>query len=511
MKNVIIYCRVSTDEQAEKGASLKSQQDRLEKYCEAKQLNIVLIIKEDYSAWHGFDRPAYNELKTYINKNKKNVDAILFTQWSRFSRESTYAHNEVKALMDMGIEPNAIEQYIDYSIPDNKLILSTYLAIAQLESDRNSERTKTTMRFILKTGRWLWQAPYGYSNNSDSKLVEINNDEAAKVRSCFESVATGLYTAEEIRRKYQKEGLPHSKQGFLDMLQNVFYTGKIKVPEYKKEPAEIINGLHPAIISADVFETVQFVLSGKKKSYKGITKNTETPLVGHLYCSKCNKPMTGSGSKGNGGVYHYYHCQRKYGCSNSYNAIKANQLFVKYIGEYQAKEEMLELYKCILHEVFKTNADDRENTKINLEKEIAALNEQLKTATMKNINGVLRDDLYMLVSEEMENKKSQMQMELNTLNMIEPEFNTYVSNSAYLMGNLNILYKEVEPNVKRKIIGSIFPEKIYFENNMYRTTKINEAIGLIHNAGEEFKKKQLGENTKLSSVAPPAGLEPATL
>jgi hypothetical protein len=91
------------------------------------------------------------------------------------------------------------------------------------------------------------------------------------------------------------------------MLQNKFYIGKITIPAFKDEPEMIVNGLHKPIIDLETFEKVQFILNGKKKSYKGITKCIETPLVGLLYCPLCNRPMTGSGSKGNGGIYHYYH------------------------------------------------------------------------------------------------------------------------------------------------------------------------------------------------------------
>ncbi len=38
MQTAIIYTRVSTDEQAEKGYSLRDQQQRLERHCEAKGL-----------------------------------------------------------------------------------------------------------------------------------------------------------------------------------------------------------------------------------------------------------------------------------------------------------------------------------------------------------------------------------------------------------------------------------------------------------------------------------------
>ena len=46
--NVICYFRVSTDEQANVGYSLRFQQQRLQQYCELKGYNIVKEYTEDY-------------------------------------------------------------------------------------------------------------------------------------------------------------------------------------------------------------------------------------------------------------------------------------------------------------------------------------------------------------------------------------------------------------------------------------------------------------------------------
>ncbi len=41
--------------------------------------------------------------------------------------------------------------------------------------------------------------------------------------------------------------------------------GKIRVPAYKDEPEELVQGQHEALISEEVFYKVQDVLDGKKK------------------------------------------------------------------------------------------------------------------------------------------------------------------------------------------------------------------------------------------------------
>lgn len=510
-KRVIIYTRVSTDEQAENGVSLRTQQSTVEAFCKSKGWEIVASFSEDFTAWKGFDRPSYNKLNIFLKENKKGVDYILFTQWSRFSRESTFGFNEIKRLRKMGIEPNAVEQWIDFSVPEHLYILSVYLAAPQVENDKLSLVVKKNMRQLLKEGRWLWKAPYGYINNKETKLIEIDNARAKLVELSFSMMSTGLHTAEEVRRQVKIKGLSLTKQAFINMLQNLLYVGKIKVPATDTEPEEIVTALHPAIVSESTFDMVQLVLSGKKKSYKGNTKCSETPLVGKLHCTKCGRPMTGSGSKGNGGIYHYYHCQRKYGCKNSISAKKANDAFYQYLGKLQPTPEMLMLYKKILEDIFKEGELDREQEKIKLASEIKTIDERINTAALKNLDGIWSDEQYRTIVTALENQKINLKVKLNELKNIAPEFDTYLRQSTTLLGNLKDYYKSSDYQTQKALIGSIFPEKIFFEKNSYRTTKTNVVIEYIFNINKELDEKGPAKNARPVKFAPPAGLEPATL
>ena len=511
MKNVVIYKRVSTDEQAEHGFSLDAQEEKVVRYCKSNGINVLKIFSEDFSAWKGFDRPAYNELKKFLKANKGKIDGVLFTQWSRFSRDITESYNEIKRLKDLRVEPNAIEQWINFSIPENQYLLAIYLAAPQVENDRLSDRTKVGMNQALKQGRWLWKAPYGYANNKITKLVEVDENSTTLVQESFDIMEKGLLSAEEVRRQLQQKGMPLTKQSFLDMLQNKFYIGKITIPAFKDEPEMIVNGLHKPIIDVKTFEKVQFILNGKKKSYKGVTKCSETPLVGLLYCPTCNRPMTGSGSKGNGGVYHYYHCQRAYGCKNSLSAPLANTSFTEFINSFQPESEEIELYLLLLEAEFKNGGLDRELEKNKLRGEIRRLEESLNVATMKNISGVIDDERYLKVKNDLEAMQTDFQVRLNSLNALPPEFTTYVQNSTALASNLRFYYQTAPSDIQKKLAGSIITGKLYFENKTYRTTKINEAIEAMLSVGKGYKEKCSAKNAEQSSVAPPAGLEPATL
>ena len=79
---------MSTDEQADKGYSLRAQVEKLENYCSQKDINVVARFQDDHSA-KSFDRPEFKKLLSYAKANKNRIDALLFIKWDRFSRDAT--------------------------------------------------------------------------------------------------------------------------------------------------------------------------------------------------------------------------------------------------------------------------------------------------------------------------------------------------------------------------------------------------------------------------------------
>ncbi|MFM7853004.1 MAG: recombinase family protein, partial [Flammeovirgaceae bacterium] len=120
------------------------------------------------------------------------------------------------------------------------------------------------------------------------------------IESAFAMYSQGIYSAEEVRQKFLPLGLNISRNGFLSLLKNPTYMGKIYIKPYKKEDEILVEGLHPALVDSETFNTVQLILKGKYKApTKTLTQiDAELPLRGFLICPICNKTLTGSGSKG---------------------------------------------------------------------------------------------------------------------------------------------------------------------------------------------------------------------
>ena len=68
MCKVILYCRVSTDEQSE-GCSLEMQERFLRAYCLNRGDDVVDVYREDYSAkGHELNRPEFKKVYDYCGQ-----------------------------------------------------------------------------------------------------------------------------------------------------------------------------------------------------------------------------------------------------------------------------------------------------------------------------------------------------------------------------------------------------------------------------------------------------------
>ena len=165
MKRACIYIRVSTDEQADKGYSQRDQEERLRKYCLNNDIAVDQIIYEDHSA-KSFNRPEWSKMLTNLKAKCSKINLVIFTKWDRFSRNAGDAYQMINILNKLGVEPRAIDQPLDLSVPENKMMLAIYLAAPEVENDRRALNTFQGMRRARKEGRLMGVAPFGYINRS---------------------------------------------------------------------------------------------------------------------------------------------------------------------------------------------------------------------------------------------------------------------------------------------------------------------------------------------------------
>lgn len=505
MKNAIIYTRVSTDDQAKYGYSLNSQKELLIKYCQVNNINIVAHYQDDYSA-KTFNRPEFNKLLEFAKSNKNLIDTLLVVRWDRFSRNVTDALNMIRVFDKIGIEIKTVEQSLDIrNCPDDKLMLSIYLTIPEVENDRRAKNTRQGMIKAMKEGRWISNAPLGYKNirDAEDKPLLLPNEKAPLIKEMFEKLATGSFNQEEIRREYNQKGLKISKSHINRIFINPAYIGKIRIPVSNNEPEMIVEALHTPIVSEDIFIKVQDILNASKKKGKALKpKDPNLPLRHHLKCPCCGRNLTGSASKGNGGKYYYYHCQR--GCNTRYKADLAHSDFQLYLQGIKIKTEIAELYKEIVKDVF-SEADKEQNIqRKKIEKDIETNKEKLSKIDNLLIDGKIDGLTHKRMIEEANKRINQLATGKMQFQFIDTDYKNYLGYGFNLLENIDKFYSEADLEIKDKLISSVFPDRLIYQNGNYRTNGTDNIISLLCGNFAETEATKTG-NTVLNNQHSPNG------
>ena len=510
--NVICYLRVSTDEQANQGYSLRFQQQRLQQHCELHNYNIVGEYTEDYSA-KTFDRPEWKKLITYVKQNKKKVDSILVLRWDRFSRNQYESMTVIKQLAKLGTTVNAIEQPLDLTNPDNKVLLALYLTMPEVENDKISKRTKDGMFKAQLEGCWTAFAPKGYKNHrdDDKKSTLRPNEDAPLIKDAFERMATGSYSADEVRRWLNDKGLSIGKQTFLNVIRAPVYLGKIQIKPYMDDPLQIVEGLHPAIVSPETFYRANEVLSGRVRNMKFHEDKTDIyPLKGFMTCPVHNKAITAYGARGRlGDLHHYYLCVDSKECGQRHRIEDVHQSIEDILSKIQLSAQTVMLYKAMLKKLFEKNDYIRLDEIDKTEKEIDKLNQRITNLQDQLMDGEIAPNDFHPMKERTENTLTGLQLKLKNLKATTSPFKTFINKEVPMLENIAEYYKNSDGKTKKKILGCIFSKKMVLEKGKVATYEFTKPIQVLLNASKVFKnldKKKEDENDLLSCLAPQVGL-----
>lgn len=515
MKRAILYIRVSTDEQADKGYSLPHQEETLRNYCKKEGIEVLRVIKEDFSA-KTFERPAWKGLLIDIRKKSMRPDYILFTKWDRFSRNAGDAYQMISTLRKLGTEPQGIEQPLDLSIPENKMMLAFYLAAPEVENDRRSLNIFHGLRRARKEGRWPRRAPFGYRNKTtpDGRpTIVVHEKEARELKWVFESVVEGNYSIEEISRQIRSKGSELTLKNLWWAVRNPFYCGKVFVPAYKDEPAMFVEGQHDSIITESFFNEIQEALEnrGRKRKTKVVSED-EIPLRGFLTCPKCSRNLTASASKGRMQYYYYYHCSSK--CGVRFKAGDVNNAFVRELSKFKPKKEFAISIKELFTGLFDKERKLRNAERYKLVDQIDQENAKLTKARKLLLSDAISPEDYREMKGECENEIIKLEAQLDGMAApLDKQSIKFLDRILNMASNLDNLYVAANSGLKRRIIGSIFPKNWCFDGTQHRTTLVNEAFRCIYLInrllqGEKIKTKP--DFPALSSGVELAGVEPAS-
>jgi site-specific DNA recombinase len=215
-----------------------------------------------------------------------------------------------------------------------KLNWGMQVVIARFYTDNLREEVVKGMNEKIAQGWLPGTPPLGYRNvvHGGKRIQVIDPDVAPLIRKLFELYATGGYSLRTLAVEAEQMGVrtrfgrPLAISHLNKMLRHPYYIGKLPWD------GKIYDGAHEPLISVELFEKVQDLLSGRR-NYT-IRRRKHSPLFQGLFrCEECDGMITWELHKGR----YYGRCKGDRGCTRK-----------KYARQDEVEAELMRVFDKLI-------------------------------------------------------------------------------------------------------------------------------------------------------------------
>lgn len=187
---VILYTRVSTEEQAKSGYSLAQQLEALREYANRERFEILAEVEDRGQSGATLNRPGLDRVRDLVAAG--GVSVVLAQDRDRFTREPAYHFLLKSEFEENGCTLRALTDRGDDS-PEGELADGILDQIAKFERAKVAERTRRGKRKKVRQSKILatHTADYGFRFNAARDGYEVDEEEMAIVRRIFRWVGEG--------------------------------------------------------------------------------------------------------------------------------------------------------------------------------------------------------------------------------------------------------------------------------------------------------------------------------
>ncbi len=489
-KKALLYLRVSTDKQAEKGFSLPAQEEACRTYAKTHGFSVEHVYRDEGESARSDDRPQLQEMLARCDEG--DIAAVIVYKLDRFARNVfDHVRNAARIRMKKA-ELHSVTENIS-GTPEGMMVEAILASVAQFFSGNLARDVLKGMNERAKQGMCNSKAPPGYKNmreiiNEDVERKFVIPDSKTKdyVIQAFEKFATGGYTVADLcdwffsvgMEQKKNKGKPLAISMVSRMLSNKFYIG---ITQWNGIEAE---GVHEPIISKELFQRVQLVLSDRIHGRSRKRKNLFL-LRGLMQCGECGanityeKQLTSSKR-----LIPYYRCSkrqdnRKVDCTQSY--VDANFLE----KEIAKAVEAARLPRHIIVKIEKKLAEihEREQESVTRErKQIQAkmnqLNEKERSLVNKYLENKLTEEIYETIREEISSERINCKARLEANESTIQAAIRILEQAVTFTRDLPVAYKRAPDPIKRRFLAILFKEIVVKDGGLYKVV-LNEPLDYL--------------------------------
>lgn len=379
VEEVALYVRVSTEEQAINGDSLRTQREELTKYALDNGFHIYNIYEDDGFSATNLKRPALQRMLRDVEQNK--INRILITKLDRLSRGVRNYYKVLDVLDEHEVYWQTIFEKYDSSTANGRLHINIMLSVAENESAQTSERIRSVFKTKVENKEIIaGKIPVGLKKEGKKLIIDEDKKQIILDAFDFYKETTSAY------QTFQKLDLKYPELQLNYMRAYRFLTNKLYIGVKETRYGDIEN-FCPAIIDKTTFENTQKLL--KKNARKPSANNSGGYIFqGLLRCAECGYRLGGKFYSQNPESTRYY-----YVCKRHHLALKCS--CTTNFNEHKIEEILLKEFKIQLNNYIKNYEYKQKNIKkLDLSKEINALENKLIKLKDLYVRDLIRIDDY---------------------------------------------------------------------------------------------------------------------
>lgn len=326
---VVIYARVSSDQQAKKDLSISAQLRALRGFATERGWAIIAEYVDEAKSGRTANRPAFLHMLAAVKHQE--IDAVLVWKLDRLARNMEISTSLDAHLRKCGVRIVSLHENID-DTPQGKLTARLFESFAEFYSNNLSQDIQRGLREVARRGFFPFShAPIGYQKTQVQDGASVRNRlepdpvYGPLIADIFDQYASGT-TVPTIAKSLNGDGVPTNrgrrwtKKHLYKILRNPVYCGDLTVGKHyvdalgKLNPGSnpvTVKDVHQPLVSRELYEQVQAILEYRSESTGSRRRSSSQYLLsGLVRCGRCGSFMSGTSAKS--GKYHYYVCGRYY-------------------------------------------------------------------------------------------------------------------------------------------------------------------------------------------------------
>ncbi len=482
----VIYLRVSTKEQAERGGetegySIPAQREACKRKIEALGAVIVEEFADRGESGTSMRRPELQRLLAYVKENQ--VTYVVVHKSDRLARNVADDVSINLTLKAARATLVSATENIDQT-PSGKLMHTILRGMNEFYSDNLALEVIKGATQKAKAGGTIGRAPLGYlnvrriENGREVRTVDVDPVRGPLMQWAFNAYASGDWTLRPLLEELTRRGLRSQatrktpeKQLELShlhkLLRHPYYKGIVRYRgvEYP--------GRHEPLVDEATWERVQELLASKNQSGEKHRIHNHY-LKSSLYCGGCGSRMVVSINRNRyGTLYPYFVClgrhQKRTDCTLKYVRIETvEELVVEHYRSIQLSQEQRSLVEARLAEDFAVFREEIEIERQALEKHKQRLLAERTKLLQAHYADAIPLDLLRSEQARIADQLQYIEQRHTISAQQEAVVNFNLSRALELATDVHAAYEQA-PSAQRRLLNQAFFKRLIIDTDGVRS------------------------------------------